>query len=151
MTIYVLCGIPASGKSTLSQSLSEQLNLKLYCYDEYKKETKPTDNEKAHQRIFNEIKKDLLSGQDVILDDLHLVLEWRTALLSSLKDIECKKMLIVVQTPIEVCIERDKTRKSHTLGEGVIRHLNNRYCPPSLDEGWDEIIVINNDEDKENK
>ena len=41
--IYVFCGIPASGKTTLSQQLAQQHNAKLYCYDEFIKYYKKSD------------------------------------------------------------------------------------------------------------
>lgn len=138
MTLYVLCGLPASGKTTLSTKLANEHNAKIYHYDEFKKGSKPQESKQTHQRLYSLIAQDLLAGYDVVLDDLHLALEWRQSLLTTIKNIPCKKILIVMTTPLEVCVARN-TERNNGLPNSVIYHLNTRYCPPSLDEGWDDI------------
>lgn len=138
--MIVLCGLPASGKTTLSNELAAQYNAKLYHYDEFKKGSKPIESKQTHQRLYNQIKQDLLQGYDVVLDDLHTRLEWRESLLSTLQDIPCKKILIVMTTPLEECVRRNSQRQGQArLPDFVIYHLNQRYQPPSLKEGWDDI------------
>ncbi len=143
LTIYALCGLPASGKTTLSLQLAVQHNAKLYHYDEFKKGSRPIETKQTHQRLYGQIKQDLLAGSNVVLDDLHLALEWRQHLLSVLQGISCKKVLLVMTTPLEECIRRNSQRQGQTqLSDFVIHHLNNRYQPPSLEEGWDEIHYV---------
>lgn len=139
--IYALCGLPGSGKTTYSTLLSEQHNAKLYHYDEFKIDTKATTSEQVHQRLFSLIIEDLCNGCNVVLDDLHLTLEWRTRLLTTLNGVPCTKVLFVLTTPLDECIRRD-TKRPKPLGEYVIKHLHRRYQPPSLDEGWDDILFI---------
>ena len=138
--LIVLCGLPASGKTTLSQQLANEHNAQLYHYDEFKKGSKPQDSKQTHKRLYNLIAQDLLQGHDVVLDDLHTRLEWRQDLLSALQDIPCKKILIVMTTPLEECVRRNAQRQNGRLPDSVIYHLNSRYQPPSLEEGWDEIL-----------
>lgn len=141
--IIALCGPPGSGKTTLSQQLASEYNAKLYHYDEFKKGSKPQNTKETHQRLYNQIKQDILQGNNVILDDLHTRLEWREPLLSTLKDIPCKKILIVMTTPLEECVRRNAERQGQArLSDFVIYHLNSRYQPPSLEEGWDDIQYI---------
>lgn len=141
--IIVLCGLPASGKTTLSQQLATEHSAKLYHYDEFKKGSKPIESKQTHQRLYNQIKQDLLQGYDVVLDDLHTHLEWREPLLSAIQDIPCKKTLIVMMTPLEECIRRNAQRQGQArLPDSVIYHLSRRYQPPSLEEGWDDIQYI---------
>lgn len=136
--LYVLCGIPASGKTTLSKQLSSQYNAKLYCYDEFIKLYKKHDR---HEYLYNLIANDLAVGHNIVLDDLHTRFEWRKTLLDAIKDIPCKKILIIMTTPLEECIRRNAQRQgSSRLPEFIIYHLNKEYQPPSLDEGWDEIL-----------
>lgn len=143
MSFYILCGLPASGKTTLSTQLANEHNAKLYHYDEFKKGCKPQESKQTHQRLYNQIKQDLLQGNDVVLDDLHLALEWRKSLLSALQDIPCKKILIVMITPLEECVRRNAQRQGQArLPDFVIYHLNQRYQPPSLEEGWDDIQYV---------
>lgn len=140
MILYILCGLPASGKTTLSFQLATEHDAKLYHYDEFKRDSKPQENKQTHQRLYNQIKQDLLQGYDVVLDDLHTRLEWRQDLLSALQDIPCKKILVVMTTPLEECVRRNSERQNGRLPDFVIYHLNSRYQPPSLEEGWDEIL-----------
>lgn len=141
--IMVFCGLPGSGKSTFSQRLAAEYNTKLYHYDEFKKGSKPIESKQTHQRLYKLIAKDLLQGYDVVLDDLHTRLEWRESLLSALQDIPCKKILIVMTTPLEECIRRNAQRQGQArLPDFVIYHLNQGYQLPSLDEGWDDIQYI---------
>lgn len=142
MILIVLCGLPASGKTTLSTKLALEHDAKLYHYDEFKKGCKPQESKQTHQRLYKLITQDLLSGHDVVLDDLHTRLEWRQDLLSALQDIPCKKILIVMTTPLEECVRRNAQRQEGRLPDFVIYHLNQRYQPPSLEEGWDDIQYV---------
>lgn len=143
LKIYVFSGIPGSGKTTLSKKFSSEYNINLYSWDEYKQQIS-TKLGTTKSRFFNAIKQSLKNNEDVIVDDLYETKESRIKLISELSDIKCKKILVVIQAPIEVCIERDKIRKTHNLGERTIRRYYNKYQQPSLDEGWDEIIYIEN-------
>lgn len=130
MTIYVLCGLPASGKTTYSEELAIQHEAKLFHYDNY-------HGNKKHL-LHEQIKKEL-SLNNVVLDGLFVVRVWREELLEVLKDVECEKILVKMNTSPEECIERNKERE-RPLNEAVIRHLQKRYQEPTLDEGWNEII-----------
>ena len=141
--IIILCGIPASGKTTYSQQLANQQKVKLYCFDEYKTKIRQLSGMTSHERMYQDIKSDLLQGHDVVLDDLHTRLEWRQSLLSAIQDIPCKKILIVMTTPLEECVRRNSQRQGQArLPDFVIYHLNQRYQLPSLEEGWDDIQYI---------
>lgn len=129
MNIYVLCGLPASGKTTLSEELAVQHEAKLFHYDDYK------GNKKLS--CYAQIKEELLSN-NVVLDGLFLMKSWREELLKILKEVECEKILVKVNTPVKECIERNKERE-RPLNEALIRDLDKHYQEPTLDEGWDEI------------
>ena len=128
MTIYVLCGLPASGKTTLSKQLADSHKAKLYCFDDCK--IKGTE-------LYRKIRKDLETC-NVVLDAMFIRKRWRRELLDIL-DIDCKKILIVLDTSLEVCIERNIIRGEYP-SNGAIRHLAKEYEEPTLDEGWNEIL-----------
>lgn len=134
--------MPASGKTTLSKKFSSIYHANLYSYDEIRKDM--FFIKQSEIKMMNLVKEALLNNNNVIIDNVYITRESRMKLISELSDIQCEKVLVVVQAPIEVCIERDKNRKSHNLGETIIRNHYNRYQPPSLDEGWDDIIFIEN-------
>lgn len=139
MTLYAMCGIPGSGKTTLAQEFSRELDSTLYSYDDLKANRR-LEWGRLSTYILGLIRQSLENNQDIIIDDLYITKESRLQLLSGISDIPCKKILIALQTPLDVCIERDRLRKSHNLGRITINNFNKKYEPPSLDEGWDEIV-----------
>jgi tRNA uridine 5-carbamoylmethylation protein Kti12 len=139
MSLYVTCGIPGSGKTTLAKELSQKYNLILYSYDELRANRR-VEWGKLSTYILGLIRQSLTSNQSVIVDDLYITKESRTKLLTSISDIRCKKVLISMQTTLDACIERDADRLSHNLGRTTICNYNKKYEQPSLDEGWDEIL-----------
>ena len=134
-----MCGIPGSGKTTLATQLSQEYDLALYSYDYLRNNRRPEWG-CISAYLLELVIQSLLDNQSVIVDDMYITKESRQKLLSAISDIECKKTLIVLQTPLELCIERDRTRTSHNLGKPIVCNFNKKYEPPSLEEGWDEIL-----------
>lgn len=64
--------------------------------------------------MFSLIASDILNT-NIILDDLHLTKEWRLRLLDAINNIPCKKILIVMTTPLEECLERNSKRVENRL------------------------------------
>lgn len=136
---FILCGIPGSGKSTLSNKLVKVHNAKLYSYDDLLNNNNLKDKFKLRAWILSSIKNDLQAGFNVILDDSNILLQLRIEVLEFIKECQCKKILIVMNTPLDECLLRNANRKKQ-LPDWVIRHMYRKYQPPSLDEGWDEIL-----------
>ena len=139
-TLYVMCGVPASGKTTFSKQLAETYGLTRFSYDEMRcfdlrDLMKPTI-------------KALEEGQNVIVDNVNNRISGRKQILNYVLDISCKKILIFMDTSLEECIKRNSFRQ-YPLPDYFINGIHHALQPPTLDEGWDEIIVINNDEDIE--
>lgn len=142
-SLIILCGIPGSGKTTISEQLSVQYNAKLYHYDEFVKQFTYADKGKTHSYLYKTVASDLLNNHNVVIDDLHTRLEWRRELLDALKDVSCTKILVVVNTPLEECLRRNAKRSgSARLPDSIIEHLHKTYEPPTIDEGWDEIMHV---------
>lgn len=140
--LYTLCGIPGSGKTTYSKQLAKQLNATLYSYDEQPDANKLGKIASSHRAMYQYIINDLQDGKDVICDDLHTTKQQRIDLINALEHIDCKKVLIVMNTPLDMCIERNENR-SNRLSKCIITAINKTYEHPSLDEGWNEIIYNN--------
>ena len=142
-TFYVLCGLPASGKTAYSKQLAESTNSKYYSFDEYPDSCSPRMFNQVKQQMYQDIYDDLRTGYDVVLDDLHTKKVWRENMLSVVQDIQCKKILIVMATPVKECLSRNSTRRGKgRLPDFVIQILNQRYEVPTECEGWDEIIYV---------
>lgn len=141
--IYVLCGIPGSGKTTKAIQLAEENNAKLYSYDVIKHNSKLVYFEDISDIIYQNIRDDLLNGYNVIYDAPHTRLKHRNGVLKSISDISCKKILIVMDTALKECLNRNSSRDGALcLPEPIIYNFYNNFEPPTLDEGWDEIVYI---------
>lgn len=141
LTLYVLCGIPGSGKTTHSTQLAEQMDAQLFSFDEYPGACDPRKTKQAKQQMYDDVRSALNAGCDVVLDDLHTKKEWRENLLSTLRGIECHKILVVMTTPLDECLSRNRQRQRR-LPDFVVKSLAETYENPDLVEGWDEIVYI---------
>lgn len=139
--LFVFCGIPGGGKTTLSKQLSEQHNAKLHCFDSLPNAHHPKYYESVRSQMWADITNDLRNGHAVVCDDLHTKLKWRKGLLSAVADTPCKKVLVVMTTPLEECLRRNANRERR-LPDSVVANIHASYEPPTYDEGWDKIIYM---------
>lgn len=135
--IHVMCGIPGSGKTTLSEQLAKEDNAILYCYDKIPNFYR---NYACHQAMFRRINRDLNLDKNVVCDDSHITKEMRMNLLKAISHFECKKILHVMKTPVEVCLQQAAERQTGKVPAHIVNECYNRYEEPTLEEGWDEII-----------
>jgi tRNA uridine 5-carbamoylmethylation protein Kti12 len=131
--IIVLCGIPGSGKTTLSKKIAEEQNAVRFSFDEM--------GCLQHKELIQPIIESLKSGKSVVVDALYAEKQRRTDLLSAVADIDCKKILVVMSTPLEECLRRNANREMR-LPDFVVISIHQDYELPTLDEGWDKIITI---------
>lgn len=141
ITIYLISGIPGSGKTTLAHQLVEQYNATVHSYDEMPgANTKGSMDGSVKQAWLQRIREDLQTGKSVICDGLNLTVAERKELLETFADIPCKKVLYVKIVPLETCLQRNRERKAR-LPDFVIEQSAQRMEAPTNDEGWDEIYV----------
>ena len=134
--IIVLCGLPGSGKTTLSYELSKKYDAKAYSYDDFLQSNKGETLKDFYQYLYQQA-----LVENIIIDTINLRVKIRLSLLKSLKDIKKSKILIVMTTPVEECVRRNnKRQRKDCVTDSMIYYLNNEYEPPTFDEGWDEIL-----------
>lgn len=132
-TLYVMCGIPGSGKSTLSKQIANEQNLVRLSLDEM--------GYIRQYKLIPHIIEALENGESVVADSLYTKKQWRTELLKAVRHIGCRCVLLYMSTPLDVCISRNRGRKS-SLPDFVIEDIYNSIEPPTLDEGWDEVKEV---------
>ena len=140
-TLYLLSGIPGSGKTTLAHQLAEQHNATVHSYDELPMaNTKASMDGSVKQAWLASIREDLQAGKSVICDGLNLTVADRKELLSYVADIPCEKVLYVKIVPLETCLQRNRERKTR-LPDFVVEQSAERMEAPTKDEGWDAIYL----------
>ena len=141
--IYVMSGLPGSGKTHYSSELGEQYGYKVYHFDEWKQKycSSTMKTLEIYNNMMQSIIEDLKQDKTIVLDDLNLDKSFRLRLLQLIKDIPTQKVCIVMLTPLDKCMERDSQR-IHALPPSLMHQLAMTFQLPTLDEGWDDIIFI---------
>jgi len=153
LTLYILTGLPFSGKSTLAEKLSEALQMKVVSYDhdiyEYYQHIVPLGTSKAEeyeliQAIAHEHLRALLDrGESIIYDDLNLEESDRQKVQETAHACHAKSVIIYTNTPLDVIQERRKAN-STTNGRGhssenTMQLDISLFQPPLPEEGvWVE-------------
>jgi predicted kinase len=157
--LYVLVGLPGSGKSTLVSSLKkDNPNSFVYSSDLYIEENAKSNNltyNQAFNQFINDaikymniqLEKAIEQSQDIIWDQTNLTVKKRKSILSRFGK-KYKKICICIESPktIQEQTELEKrlnSREGKTIPYSVIKDMSNRYEPPSFDEMFDEISIIN--------
>lgn len=150
-TLYILIGVPGSGKSTYAEELyqksergialvsSDQIRKSLYgnesCQDNPKKVFSI-----AHQATIDQLTR----GYDVIFDATNIYAKDRMDLIRKVC-FEVKKevrfIAIYFDTPIETCIARQDLRE-RKVPTKVIEKMNRQMEKPVFYEGFDIIRTI---------
>lgn len=143
--LTVLVGIPGSGKSTYVEK-NKQPNEEVLSSDRIRKELlsgeeDQTNNKLVFDTLYARARDFLSQGKDVIIDATNISLFERRRVLQNFADMQLKRVAIVFETPVEVCIERDEKRQ-RTVGRAVIEKYARKYQKPRRSEGFDEIVFV---------
>lgn len=141
--LYVMCGLPCSGKSHRAQELSDDAIV--VSSDVLRAEMFGDVNCQEHnQELFVElhrrIKGFLKLGHNVVYDACNISYKRRMAFLQELKNIQCEKICVLMATPYKQCLSRNAAR-DRKVPETVIRKMLKNFDIPYWYEGWDEIEI----------
>ena len=147
--LYMMVGIPGSGKSTYAKNHlqnedtiivnSDQIRAELFGDEKIQKNPK-----RVFAILYKRVRKLLLSGKNAVIDATNTSRKYRAITLASFKDIDCEKIAILVETPLEMCYKFDKMRDRH-VSKRVIDKFAREMEIPMLDEGFDQIVVYKNE------
>jgi len=151
--IFITVGLPRSGKSTLRRIVmnrnqgivlisADQLRFQLYgCrwYDE---------GENFMWSINEHFLKILLqNGNYIFVDETNVYEYARKKIIKLAKKYNYKIYCFHIDTSKELCIERAKKNNDLQMVE-TINKMNDKYIYPEINEGFDEIIRISNNDYK---
>lgn len=145
-TLFVMVGLVASGKSSMAQSLAANFDAVIFSSDTLREEMFGDINDQEHnQELFVElhkrIKECLRNGKNACYDATNLSYKKRMSFLAELKNISCEKLCILMATPYEECLQRNKQR-DRQVPEHVIKRMYMSIDIPHMFEGWDDIVMI---------
>ena len=120
----LICGIPNAGKSTYSAGYEEVIH-----YDSLNLTTAD-----RHAHIIDRA----VENDGICVDGVYGERWRRVELVKACKErgIECT--CIWLDTPLDVCVMREDRGRHISL----MRCYADTFEPPTMDEGWDTIIVI---------
>lgn len=138
--VYMLIGLPGSGKSTYANKLKTDNNV-IISSDGIREEIGYLGDMSRNKEVFGilkaRLKENVENNKDVILDCTNLTCKGRKSLL---EDIEDKKVAIVLDKPISTCIENNNNRERN-IKESIINSMSERFDKPTYEEGFDAIIT----------
>lgn len=150
--LYVLVGVPASGKSTWLDEFAEELNiLSVISSDniiQYIAEEFNMSYDEAFPHLIafaNEIfHKDLdryrSSNLNVVIDRTNLSPKVRRSILKEFPD--HRKIAVVFPTPEDSeWQKRLNSREGKTIPQHVLDSMAKNYSQPTIAEGFDEVVL----------
>ena len=151
--LIVTVGIPASGKSTVTEKYEKEGYL-LLSSDKMRHKIYgtgfPTDKkerDKLRNFIYKEIREGaaraLYKGENVIIDSTNLTRKKRLQILRAVENIEAEKTAILLICPPEECQRRNALRPHELrVPEYELERMIRSFECPMPGEGWDRIIPV---------
>ena len=145
--VVVMCGLPASGKSTyVRENYSDYFvacrdDLITASYPEltYNEAFKKVD-QKEIDRLFNNLLKTCKMSDKVVIDKTHMSKKSRNRSLGMFGK-DWKKTCVVLVPELEVIEERNKDREGKHIDGSVYERMIKSYYPPTYDV-FDKIIYV---------
>jgi len=153
--LFVLSGLPFSGKSTLLKSVSELTSIKTISFDVLWKELEQDPNEKNKlsfeyltEIIDKRIAQLLGEGYSVMYDSLNDTPDQRERLSNIAKVANAPSMTIYLETPLEIIksrrLENTKSMGRHLVDDENFDKSINKFVVPLEDEN---VLTFRYDED----
>ena len=142
-TLYVMVGLPCSGKTTYAKLLAEEIDGIVVSSDGireewYGDEAIQGDPSKIFREVEQRCVKSLKECVSVVMDATNMNAKKRTNFLRQLPS--CYKACVVMAVPFNECLARDEVRSRH-VGPEVMEKMRKNFQMPYYNEGWDHIEI----------
>ena len=141
-TLYMMVGIPASGKSTMTKKLQAG-GCKVVSTDEIREELGCLTDMSRNTEVFSIAKQRLresLSKGDTVFDATNIRIKGRAEIMDCVKDLNCCKVAMVFDKDLGQCKLNNKFRENQ-VPESVIENMHSRFEMPTESEGFDVIVT----------
>lgn len=149
--LFILIGIPCSGKSTYSKKFLYKTNTLVVSSDEIRKELTGTykysskNNESVFKIAKTRIYEALSDGYDVVWDATNLNEKHRKDFIKIGKITNSELVAVVFNIPLQVCLNRNSQRDFEIrLPDTVIKKMATANLNIDESEGFNDIIFKNN-------
>lgn len=148
--IHLIVGIQGSGKSTFAKELSKKENIEIVSTDAIRKNNPGIEEYKVWEIVYKRMADLIKENKDCIFDATSITKKVRKRFFDSLKvyNVEVNADCYFLDTDVDICVERVSKRNMDEnelyLPVDVIYSYNERLEIPSVDEGFNKIIVIKN-------
>ena len=146
-TLYVMCGIPGSGKSTWLRKNTKPED-KIISRDEIRfsiiqeGEEYFSREEEVFEKFCSEIKTALNDGYDVYADATHINRGSRKKLLQQVAIYADDIVAIEMPTAVSLALKRNEEREGlRYVPPSAIKRMYSQYEPPDLEEGFNDILI----------
>lgn len=126
--MILIIGIPNAGKTQYSLRYENVIH-----FDD-------VWSRNVYQYLADEVKR----NNDICIEGVLGKASNRKILVSESKT---KNTCIWLDTPLEICLDRERSGRKRS--DHLVIWANYEFEPPTLDEGWDEIVIIRGDDNVE--
>lgn len=148
-TIHVMVGIQGSGKSTFSKKLSQTLNIKIVSTDVVRLENPGIKEEEVWPKVYQVCGTELEKGKDVIFDATSITPKVRARLVENVEirffpfRVGCYFFDVDPKLCEDRVVRRNTLENEVYLPPEIVYQYNQKLIPPTLDEGFSFIKVVN--------
>jgi O-phosphoseryl-tRNA(Sec) kinase len=142
--LMVLCGLPASGKTTLALAIKRAVgpDVEIVTSDKWRDETyyidwKPEKEGAVRKKSLAQVRERIQQGKSVIHDDTNYYQSMRHELYKIALERKCLFTIIHVTTSVDNAILWNAKREHSEINEDIIRKIADRFDPPGGRYLWD--------------